>query len=125
MNTTPLLKDLYQHITSQYATKWKVIGLLLGLSNNLLDDIEAGYSDNVKWCCNKMLENWLDIDTTASWDKMLNVIDSFVLSSSDKGVCLCVCVSVCVSVCLCVWCGCVRACTYITCNITTATPVDH
>ena len=85
MNTTPLLKDLYQHITSRYATKWKVIGILLGLSNKLLDDIEAGYSANAK-CCNEMLEKWLEVDTTASWNKILNVIDS------DKGDCHCVCV---------------------------------
>ena len=90
MNTTPSLKDLYQHITSQYATKWKVIGILLGLSSKLLDDIEAGYPGNLKWCCNQMLEKWLEVDTTASWGKMLTVIDSSSVSGSDRGNCHCV-----------------------------------
>ena len=31
MQITPLLKELYLHITPQYAADWKVIGTLLGL----------------------------------------------------------------------------------------------
>ena len=66
VNTTPLLKDLYQHITPQYAADWKVIGTLLGLPSGELKAIEAGYPINVKWCCNQMLKKWLEMDTTAS-----------------------------------------------------------
>ena len=80
-NTTPLLKDLYQHITPQYAAEWKVIGTLLGLPSGKLNAIEAGYPTNVKWCCNQMLEMWLAMDTTASWRKLLAVIESPSVSS--------------------------------------------
>ena len=88
VNTTPLLKDLYQHITPQYAADWKVIGTLLGLPSGELKAIEAGYPTNVKWCCNQMLEKWLEVDPTASWEKLLTVIESPAVSSSasDKGV---------------------------------------
>ena len=91
VNTTPLLKDLYQHITPQYAADWKVIGTLLGLPSGELKAIEAGYPTNVKWCCNQMLEKWLEMDTTASWGKLLTVIESPAVSSTrsysspDKG----------------------------------------
>ena len=91
VNTTPLLKDLYQHITPQYAADWKVIGTLLGLPSGELRAIEAGYPTNVKWCCNQMLEKWLEMDTTASWGKLLTVIESPAVSytqpysSHDKG----------------------------------------
>ena len=87
MNTTPLLKDLYQHITPQYAADWKVIGILLGLPSGELKAIEAGYPTNVKWCCNAMLEKWLEMDTTASWGKLFTVIESPAVSCSapDKG----------------------------------------
>ena len=85
----PLLKDLYQHITPQYAVDWKVIGTLLGLPSGELTAIEAGYPINVKWCCNQMLEKWLEVDTTASWGKLFNVIESPAVSCSacspDKG----------------------------------------
>ena len=88
VDTTPLLKDLYQHITPQYAADWKVIGIVLGLPSGELQAIEAGWPMNVKWCCNQMLEKWLEVDPTASWGKLLAVIESPAVSSGqavDKG----------------------------------------
>ena len=70
------MKDLYQHITPQYAADWKVIGTLLGLPSGELKAIEAGWPTNVKWCCNQMLAKWLQADPTASWSKVLTVIES-------------------------------------------------
>ena len=83
MNATPLLKDLYQHITPEFAAEWKVIGTLLGLPSGELKAIEAAYPTNVKWCCNQMLEKWLEIDATASWEKLLTVIESPAVSKGD------------------------------------------
>ena len=87
MNTAPLLRDLYQHVTPQYAADWKVIGTLLGLPSGELNAIEAGYPTNVKWCCDQMLEKWLDLDTAASWEKLFTVIESSAVSYSapDEG----------------------------------------
>ena len=86
VNTTPLLKDLYKHITPQYAADWKVIGALLGLPSGELKSIQAGYPTNVKWCCNQMLENWLEMDTAASWRKLFDIIESpAVASTPDQG----------------------------------------
>ena len=76
MNDTPLLKDLHQHIIPQHAANWKVIGSLLGLPSGELNAIEAGWPTNVKWCCTKMLEKWLEMDPTASWEKLFTVIES-------------------------------------------------
>jgi len=81
-NTTPLLKNLYKHITPHYATNWKVIGTLLGLPKGELKAIEAGWPTNVKWCCNQMLEKWLEMDTTASWGKLFAAIESPAMSSA-------------------------------------------
>ena len=94
MNIIPLLKDLYQYVTPQYAADWKVIGTLLGLPSGELKAIEAGYPTNVKWCCNQMLEKWLEVDTTASWGKLLTVIKSlaFAMSYNAQGndyICMC------------------------------------
>jgi len=84
--TTPLLKDLYEHVTQQYAADWKVIGTLLGIPSGELEAIEAGWPTNVKWCCNQMLKKWLEIDTTASWEKLFTVIKSPAMSGApDKG----------------------------------------
>ena len=88
MTTAPKLKDLYQHITPQYAADWIVIGTLLGLPSGELKAIEAGWPTNTKWCCNKMLEKWLETDHTASWGKLFTVTESLAESSGeafDKG----------------------------------------
>ena len=76
MDTTPLLKDLYQYVTPQHAADWKVIGTRLNLPSGELKAIEAGWPTNVKWCCNQMLKKWLEIDTTATWKKLLIAIES-------------------------------------------------
>ena len=87
MDTAPLLKDLYQHITPQHAADWKTIGTLLGIPIGELKAIEAGYPTDVKWCCNEMWIQWLKVDTTASWRKLFTVIESTAVSCSapDKG----------------------------------------
>ena len=93
VNSTPLLRDLCEHITPQYAADWRVIGTLLGLPQGELKAIEAGYPTNVKWCCNQMLEKWLDTDITASWRKLFTAIESSAVTCSapDKGNWLCIC----------------------------------
>lgn len=74
--TTPPLKDLYEHVTPHYAANWKVLGTLLGLPSGELKSIEAGWPTNVQWCCNQMLEKWLEMDPTASWEKLHAAIES-------------------------------------------------
>ena len=84
----PKLKDLYQHITPQYAADWKVIGTLLGLPSATLDVIERDNHYKTRECCNAMLNKWLQVDPTASWEKLFTVIELPVVSSGqavDKG----------------------------------------
>ena len=83
VTSPPTLKDLYQHVTPHYAAHWKVIGTLLGLPSGELQAIEAGYPTNVKWCCNQMLKKWLELDPTASWEKLFPVIESFAVSRGE------------------------------------------
>ena len=85
VNDTPLLEELCQYITPQYATEWEVIGILLGVPAGTLDIIEYDNSRRTTDCCNAMLKKWLEIDDTASWNKLLTAIESPVVSCSDKG----------------------------------------
>ena len=80
--STPLLKDLYEYITPQYATDWKVIGTLLGLPMEEQKITERDYNKVVS-CCNAMLEKWLEVDPSASWNKLLNVIQSPAVSNNQ------------------------------------------
>ena len=87
MVTTPLLKDLQQYITPHYAAEWKVIGTQLGLPIGGLKAIRRGDPTDVKWCCNEMWTQWLKEDTTASWKKLVTVLESPAVSCSapDQG----------------------------------------
>ena len=85
----PLLKDLYRHFVPHYATKWKDIGTLLGLNSQVLMMIEADHPNNVKLSCREMLQRWLYMDRTATWEKLFTVIDLPAVSSgqdSSKGI---------------------------------------
>jgi len=42
VTSVPSLKDLYNHITPQYAADWRVIGTLLGFPSGALEIIENG-----------------------------------------------------------------------------------
>ena len=79
VSKVPLLKELYQYITPQYATHWKVIGTQLGLSTGALDIIENDNMYKAVQCCNNMLKKWLEVDTTASWQKLFKVIESLTM----------------------------------------------
>lgn len=76
LDSPPKLKDLYNIVTPEYAAHWKVIGILLDISKGYLDGIEKSYPTNTFWCCNKMLESWLEMDTSATWRKLIQIIDS-------------------------------------------------
>ena len=78
-DTRPLLKDLYQYITPQ----------LLGLPSEKLNVIEHDNHFQIIACCDAMLKEWLEMDTTASWKKLFTVIESCMAavscSPSDRG----------------------------------------
>ena len=84
----PSLEDLRQHFVPHYATQWKQIGILLGLDSQSLEDIEDNSTD-FKQRCSQMLMRWLEMDPTASWQKLFTIIDSPAVfgdqSATDKG----------------------------------------
>ena len=67
---------MHNLITPQYAAYWRVIGTSLGFGTGYLDAVECDYPKNNFWCCNKLLEKWVDSDTTASWKKIIQIIYS-------------------------------------------------
>ena len=76
INSQPKLKDLYNLITPEYAAHWKVIGTLLGIERGIITGIEKNYPNNVSWCCNDLLGKWLERDTEATWEIIIQAIDS-------------------------------------------------
>ena len=87
VNTTPSLRDLQQCFIPQYAAQWRMIGTQLSLPNATLDIIGNDNHYKAKECCNAMLNEWLQVDVTASWEKLFAVIESPAVSYSapDRG----------------------------------------
>jgi len=89
VSITPTLLELQRRITPQHAPDWREIGVELGLTDSKLREIEVNYPRDVKECCNRMLSEWLKVDTTASWEKLSTAIESPAVSgglvSSDRG----------------------------------------
>ena len=81
----PLLKDLHNYITPNFAAQWRMIGTLLDLPSGTLDIIKYDNHDKARPCCDAMLEEWLEVDPSASWEKLLKVIKSLPVSSEHKG----------------------------------------
>ena len=88
----PKSKDLLNLVTPKYAAQWRVIGTLLGLERTRLDIIDHDRHHRAEDCCNAVWEEWLDMDTTASWCKVIEAIESpaavsaaLQLENSTKG----------------------------------------
>ena len=81
--STPLLKDLQNHISPHYAACWRAIGTQLGLSSGTLDIIKYDNRDKAEPCCDAVLEEWLEMDPSASWEKLLKVIESPTVSNDQ------------------------------------------
>lgn len=77
----PTLRELCENITPHYAKHWKRIGVFLDIRHGELDAIELDCLRNCCECCDRMLAKWLDVDTTASWEKLKKAVTSATLNS--------------------------------------------
>ena len=80
----PQLADLQNHITSNYAAQWTVIGTQLGIPSGILQGIQASHPTDAFHCCNMMLERWLDTDYNATWGKVYKAVDCPAVTKAVK-----------------------------------------
>ena len=80
LNNTPTLKELNHYITDM-APFYYDIGLELDIVNSKLKIIKNDPSlSNHKEKCLKMLQVWLEADTTATWKKLCDALQETRLS---------------------------------------------
>jgi len=72
----PEISELANLVTPYYAAQWRRIGIQLQITGGTLDAIEQVYPTNSNWCCNKMLERWIETDDSASWKTLVTAISS-------------------------------------------------
>ena len=94
----PTIALFNQFVRVSVVTKWKDLGVqLLGSSHSgKLDVIEANSSKNVEECCTNMFKYWLDVEPTATWNKLilalkeigLNTLSEKITIDILKGTCM-------------------------------------
>ena len=84
LGSRPSLQQLTDLVIPHYAAKWKVIGLLLGLSQSEIDIIEYDHGRNAINCCIGMWGKWLDTNTSATWRKALDVLERKAVTETEK-----------------------------------------
>lgn len=72
---SPKLEEAIMFVVPKYTTRWKDIGPMLNLADDLLSAIEQAYPTNPDWCCDKMLQRWLEVDNQATWKQLNDAID--------------------------------------------------
>ena len=74
---SPLLGDLMNHVAAALPTKWKMVGVQLGLSLAKLDEIEASNFGNCKCCFSSVFSEWEKLNTTPySWSTIIDVLQT-------------------------------------------------
>ena len=61
---------------------WKVLGLLLGVSDDNLESIEKRCSSEVDQCQQSMIDQWIETGQ-AYWSVLIDTLDGPVLSMMD------------------------------------------
>ena len=73
----PTLKLLNSHVRDKVAPKWYDLGVQLLSSEQSvkLDIIKEDHPANTSMCCTELFKYWLDVDTDASWNKLIAALE--------------------------------------------------
>lgn len=78
----PVLDEMTDHVVPKWATSWKELGMQLSIDEQLLQNIAKDNAHDCKECCSKMLNEWLDMNTNASWGILINALDKLTMDKT-------------------------------------------
>ncbi|XP_065900894.1 uncharacterized protein [Dysidea avara] len=61
---------------------WRQLGVQLNVANHLLRIIEKNHPNDCEGCCSKMLQEWLDSNSNASWEVLTDILANFQLADN-------------------------------------------
>ena len=80
----PILRDLYDHVVPSVADKWRDLGVKLLhptlIEQRVLEVIAADHPHSVENCCKSMFEKWLNTQEDASWQQLLEALQTMQLN---------------------------------------------
>ena len=73
----PAHSDLMNFVAATLPTKWRLVGVQLGLSLTSLDEIERSFSNDCKRCFSAVFQEWeLQNTSPYSWDTVVHVLQA-------------------------------------------------
>ena len=60
-------------MVTRFATQWRQLGNQLNIDHNSLDILQHDFPNDCKECCSRMLDAWLQENTT--WEILINATD--------------------------------------------------
>ena len=72
----PKMSELHDHVMDAVASDWFHLGIVLDSQFDKLKIIRRDHHGDIKESCTAMLKHWLDVDKTASWDKLIAALES-------------------------------------------------
>ena len=80
----PILRNLYDHVVPSVAHKWRDLGVKLLhptlIEQRVLEVIAADHPHRVEDCCKSMFEKWLNTQEDASWQQLLEALQTMQLN---------------------------------------------
>ena len=71
----PSEKEFNKHIRDKVATDWYYLGEQLGIPHEQLNIIKKDNNSDIKMCCTYTFQYWLQVDTTANWNKLIKALE--------------------------------------------------
>ena len=78
MNSKPTKVKLLDHVVPHVTPQWYILGLKLLKEDqeSQLDIIESNHAGDNKKCCMDMFRYWLNANTDASWQQLVEALRS-------------------------------------------------
>ena len=77
INERPRIGDLQNYIIPNFATKWKEIGIGLGITQERINIIEEDNRNKCERQCIAMFSSWLEVEAdNVTWKKLLTILFS-------------------------------------------------
>ena len=74
-SSRPSLREIIDYnIRNEVAVQWYDLGVQLLLDTNVLNIIRQDHLANTEACCNELFNRWLQVDRTASWNKLIEAL---------------------------------------------------
>ena len=81
----PKMSELHDHVMDAVASHWLDLGIELDSQVDKLLIIKRDHLGDFKKCCSAMFKHWLDMDKTASWDKLIAALrDIELIAFAEK-----------------------------------------